>query len=142
MKETLCDHSFLPLHSLICLDVLLALALPVGSPQVYHHHHDCKARSVPPMPLLPLLFPKTTTLHVLLDGGLKGDGVGADDLANLLAVLEEHEGGHGADGELLRHLGNLVDVELVEAGVGVLVGEPVEKSIVSMMAWSSASFGG
>lgn len=67
-----------------------------------------------------------STSHVVLDGRLERDGVGADDLADLLTVLEEHEGGHGAHGELLRDLGDLVDVELVEAGRGVLVGESAE----------------
>lgn len=61
---------------------------------------------------------------MLLDGGLEGLGVGTDDLADLLAVLEQDEGGHGADAEFLGDLGDLVDIELVEAGVGVRVGEP------------------
>jgi hypothetical protein len=65
------------------------------------------------------------TLSVLLDGSLEGGRVGADDLADLLAVLEDEEGGHGADGVLLGGLGDLVDVDLEEAGVGVVVGEPV-----------------
>lgn len=61
---------------------------------------------------------------MLLDGGLEGLGVGTDDLADLLAVLEQDEGGHGADAEFLGDLGDLVDIELVEAGVGVRVREP------------------
>ena len=64
---------------------------------------------------------------VSLDGGLESDGVGADDLADLLAVLEEEEGGHGAHALLLGDVGDLVNVDLVEAGVGVVVGEPVER---------------
>lgn len=60
---------------------------------------------------------------MLQHGGLDGVLIGADDLGNLLAVLEDDEGGHGADAELLRHVGHLVDVELVEAHAGVLVGE-------------------
>jgi hypothetical protein len=60
---------------------------------------------------------------VLLDGGLEGGRVGADDLADLLAVLEDEESRHGADGVLLGGLGDLVDVDLVEACVGVVVGE-------------------
>ena len=69
-----------------------------------------------------------------LDGGLESDGVGADDLADLLAVLEEEEGGHGAHALLLGDVGDLVNVDLVEAGVGVVVGEPVErgKELVSV----------
>lgn len=62
---------------------------------------------------------------MLLDGGLESDRVGTNDLADLLAVLEEQEGGHGAHALLLGDLGDLVDVDLVEAGVGVVVGKPV-----------------
>jgi hypothetical protein len=67
---------------------------------------------------------------VLLDSGLKSNRVGANDLADLLAVLEEQESGHGADGLLLGDLGDLVDINLVEAGVGVVVGEPVKVVLV------------
>jgi hypothetical protein len=65
---------------------------------------------------------------VLLDAGLNGLRVCAHDLTDLLAVLEEDKGGHGADTELLRNVGDLVDVELVEACVGVLLREPVHLS--------------
>jgi hypothetical protein len=61
---------------------------------------------------------------VLLDSGLESDRVGADDFADLLAVLEEQESGHGAHALLLGDLGDLVDIDLVEAGVGVVVREP------------------
>jgi hypothetical protein len=70
-------------------------------------------------------------LSVLLDGSLEGGRVGTDDLADLLAVLEDEESGHGADGVLLGGLGDLVDVNLEEAGVGVVVGEPVGGGVVS-----------
>jgi hypothetical protein len=70
-------------------------------------------------------------LSVLLDGSLEGGRVGADDLADLLAVLEDEESGHGADGVLLGGLGDLVDVNLEEAGVGVVVREPVQSVVVS-----------
>ena len=72
---------------------------------------------------------RTLVLHhlkVLLDSGLESLGVGTDDLADLLAVLEQHKGGHGADTELLGDIGDLVDVDLEEADVGVGVGEPVQ----------------
>lgn len=65
------------------------------------------------------------SLKVGLDGSLESLWVGTDDLADLVAVLEQEEGWHGADAELLGHLWDLVDVELVETGVGVGVGEPV-----------------
>jgi hypothetical protein len=64
-------------------------------------------------------------LHILdgvLNGGLESLGVGTDDLADLLAVLEEQEGGHGADVQFLGDIGNLVDVELEEGGVLVHAG--------------------
>lgn len=69
-----------------------------------------------------------TTLCVLLDGSLERLWVGTDNgLDWLLAVtLEEEEGWHGADRELLCDLWDLVDVDLVEADVGVCVGEPVQ----------------
>ena len=63
-------------------------------------------------------------VDVGLDGGLESLGVGTDDLGDLVTVLEEQEGGHGADAELLSNVGDLVDVELVEAGVGICAGEP------------------
>jgi len=69
-------------------------------------------------------------LHVCLDGGLEGLGVGTDNLSNLLAVLEEQEGGHGTDAELLGDLGELVDVDLEEACLSVLVGESKRKKLV------------
>jgi|TARA_R110002003_G_scaffold595_10_gene20785 hypothetical protein len=58
---------------------------------------------------------------VLLDTSLDGLGVRADNLADLLAVLEENESGHGADTEFLGNVGDLVDIELVEANVRVLL---------------------
>jgi hypothetical protein len=61
---------------------------------------------------------------VLLDARLDSLGVCADNLADLLAVLEEDESRHGADTEFLRNIGDFVDVELVEARLGVLLREP------------------
>jgi hypothetical protein len=58
---------------------------------------------------------------VLLDARLNSLWVCADNLADLLAVLEEDERGHSADAKLLRNIGDLVDVELVEARLGVLL---------------------
>jgi hypothetical protein len=64
-------------------------------------------------------------VDVGLDGSLEGLGVGADNLSDLVATLEQQEGGHGADAELLCDIGDLVNVELEEAGVGVCAGHPV-----------------
>ena len=63
-------------------------------------------------------------LEVVLDRSLERTGVGTNDLLNLLAVLEEHESRHSADGELLRDIRNLIYVEFVEASILVIVGEP------------------
>ena len=73
-------------------------------------------------------------LQVLLNGSLERLGVGANDLADLFAILEQHKGGHGADAELLGDLGHVVDVELVEASVGVRVGEPMAASWLASAA--------
>ena len=79
--------------------------------------------------------------EVLLDGSLEGLGVGTDDLADLLAALEEQEGGHGADAELLGDIGDLVHVELVELGVGVGLGEPKQGSCLSTAEFSDKGTG-
>lgn len=73
-----------------------------------------------------ILCARNLCVDVGLDGGLESLGVGTNDLGDLLAVLEEKESRHGADAELLCNVGDLVDVELVEAGVGVCAGEPAE----------------
>lgn len=49
-------------------------------------------------------------------------GVGAEELVDLLAVLEEGEGGHGADAELLGEVGHGVDVELGKIGLVLKLG--------------------
>jgi hypothetical protein len=67
---------------------------------------------------------RTLCIDVGLDSRLEGLGVGADDLGDLLAVLEEQEGGHGADAEFLCDVGDLVHVELEEARVGVCARHP------------------
>lgn len=59
---------------------------------------------------------------MLKHGGVDGLFVGADNLANLLAVLEQDKGRHGADAELMGHVGHFVHVELVETHGRVLVG--------------------
>lgn len=69
---------------------------------------------------------------MLLNRRLQRSRVRADDLADLAAVLEQQESGHGAHAVLLRGLGDLVDVDLVEARGGVVVREPVVKRSVSM----------
>lgn len=50
---------------------------------------------------------------------------GTHQVGVLLAVLEEHEGGHGADAVLLGQVGDGVDVDLDVVDVGELVGPPV-----------------
>ena len=63
-----------------------------------------------------------SALQVVLDGLFESLLVGTDDLADLLAVLEEHERGHGADTELLGDVGDLVDVNLVEVDLVLELG--------------------
>lgn len=59
--------------------------------------------------------------EMLKHGGVDGVFVGANNLTDFLAVLEQHEGRHGAHAKLLRHIGHFVHVELVEAHPRVLV---------------------
>lgn len=73
-----------------------------------------------------IYFARKLCVDVGLDGSLESLRVGTDDLSDLLAVLEEKEGGHGADAELLSNVGDLIDIELVEAGVGICAGEPAQ----------------
>ena len=70
----------------------------------------------------------------ILDSGQQRLGVCADDLGRLLAVLEDEEGGHGADAELLGHVGDLVDVNLDEVCAGEFFGEPVRGVLVYVCA--------
>lgn len=67
----------------------------------------------------------TLRLEVGLDSSLERLGIGAYNLGNFVAALEKQEGGHGADAKFLCDIGNLVDVKLEEAGVGILFREPV-----------------
>lgn len=56
-------------------------------------------------------------LHILDGIGNKSielSGDGADQAVAGLAVLEDLEGGHGADAELLGDIGKLIDVDLDE----------------------------
>lgn len=63
-------------------------------------------------------------LNRTLDSRQERLGVRTHDLLDLLLVLEDQEGGHGADAELLRNFRDLVDIELDEVGVGEVIGEP------------------
>jgi hypothetical protein len=108
---------------------------------IFRHPHSqeypaCHLKSLSSNFLVSSFFRRN--LSVLLNSGLKSNRVGANDLADLLAVLEQQESGHGADGLLLRDLGDLVDVDLVEAGVGVIVGEPVGCSVSGRLSCSPA----
>lgn len=60
---------------------------------------------------------------MLKHGRVDGLFVGANNLTDFLAVLEEDEGWHGAHAQLLRHIGHFVHVELVEPHARVLVGQ-------------------
>lgn len=71
------------------------------------------------------LFRRRSLADVGLDGSLESLRVCADNLGYLVAVLEEKKSGHGADTEFLGNVGDFVNVELVEAGIWVGVGESV-----------------
>lgn len=60
----------------------------------------------------------------LLNSSLKRRWVSTNDLADLLSFLENDEGWHGADADLLGHFWDVVDVHLDEVGGWVLLGEP------------------
>ena len=62
-------------------------------------------------------------LDDLFNGGLENLWVGTDNLGDLLLALEDQEGWHGADAELLSDIWDLIDIKLGEVGAGVLVGE-------------------
>lgn len=66
-------------------------------------------------------------LQGLLNGSLESRWVGTDNLTDLVAVLEEQESRHGANGQLLRDLWELIDVDFVEFGGGEFVGESVDE---------------
>lgn len=64
---------------------------------------------------------------MLRDQVLHRRRVGAGELLDLLAVLEEEEGGHSADVQLLGEIGEVVDVKLGEVDLvleGVGFGPP------------------
>lgn len=60
---------------------------------------------------------------MLLDGSLESGRVGTDNLSDELAVLVDVEGRHGTDANVGSDVGQLVNVDLVEGGVGVLLAE-------------------
>lgn len=60
-------------------------------------------------------------LQALVEEGDESVGVSTDELVKLLAVLEQHEGGHGTDAELLAQLGKVIDVDLGEEDILVLL---------------------
>jgi hypothetical protein len=84
-------------------------------------------------------YGRIASLDVLLDGSLEGRGVGTNNGSDLLAILEEHESGHGADAQLLGNLGQLVDVNLVEASAGVCGGHPEMKQLVACSQKTTAA---
>ena len=61
----------------------------------------------------------------LLDSSLERRWVGTNDLTDLLSVLENDEGWHGADADLLGNIWDVIDVHLDEVGRWVFLGEPV-----------------
>jgi hypothetical protein len=79
----------------------------------------------PPHFYTPHLF-----LGSILNSSQKRLGVCAYDLSTLLAVLEDEEGGHGADAKLLGYIGDFIDVDLDEVCAGEIIGEPISNLLV------------
>ena len=82
--------------------------------------------SIPPLiPLFSYHCPHLSgSSSNLLNSSLKRRWVRTNDLADLLSVLENNEGWHSADADLLGDIWNVVDVHLDEVGGWVLLGEP------------------
>lgn len=66
--------------------------------------------------------------------------IGANNLSDLLLVLEDDECRHGADTELLRDVWDFVYVDLNEMDVGEVFGEPVACT-VSFRSWKETGRG-
>jgi hypothetical protein len=52
--------------------------------------------------------------------------VGTNDLGDDAAILDKSEGGNTADGSALGQVGELVNINLQENGIGVLLSEFIE----------------
>ena len=89
--------------------------IPSIHPVIRHSH----PHSPPPPPFFPR---SSSSLNLLLHQRLQPLLVRPDHLAHLLSAPEHDEGRHGAHAQLLRHVGQLVDVELVKARGRVPVG--------------------
>jgi hypothetical protein len=85
----------------------------------------------------PFLNANLFLLNRFLNSRQKRLRVCTHNLLNLLLVLEDQEGRHSADAELLGNIGDLVDVELDEVGAGELLGEPNFLLLLSaiMLGW-------
>ena len=70
----------------------------------------------------PLRILLSTSLKTLLHQCNQALLIRTHHLPDLLPILKHEESGHGAHAELLRHVGELVDVELVETRVGLDFG--------------------
>lgn len=62
-------------------------------------------------------------MNILLNLLLQLDGIGTNNLLNLLSVLENQESGHSADAVLLSELREFVDVDFEVVCIGILFGE-------------------
>lgn len=62
-------------------------------------------------------------LVVLLEESLELVDISANELVNLLAILEKVEGGHGGNAKLGGHVAGLIDINLEALDVGELLGK-------------------
>lgn len=105
--------------------ICFSLSMPLEPVQFSSYISSRQSVSSTPhiSPLLLLNLSPRSRLQLLHNRRLYGLNMRTHHLTYLLPTLEDHKGRHGADAELLGHVGDLVDVELVEAGARVGVGE-------------------
>lgn len=89
---------------------------------VNHKEHESQPQSQPAGLLLTLIS-RLSGGNKFLDAGLNGRGVSPDNFVIFLALFEVNYGRHSANTELLGDVGDLVDVDLVEFGLGVILAE-------------------
>jgi hypothetical protein len=68
-------------------------------------------------------IPSCLLSQLLLNSSFQRPLIRAHDLSDLLAVLEEQEGRHGPDTQLLRYVAHFVDVDFEELGLWVFFAE-------------------
>jgi len=99
-------------------------SLPSPLPHVQATTHSPLSYASHPLHSTPAL----SSSHTLLNRCFQRGRVRAHDRVSQFAVFKDHESRHGAHAELLRYVGDGVDVDFVEAHFFVGVGEPAGRS--------------